>query len=182
MKLDLKKEFDSNRTILLLVDSIDYNNTVAEVMKSIQESSTCYVTLNKTFPAIKDNLSKKGITTQNITFIDAISKTITDKPPQTKDCYYVSSPSALTEISITISKFLKHGFEYLIFDSLTNLLIYQKKTPIAKFVSTLVNKVRTSKTKAIFFALKINQHEELIQQASMFVDKVIDLSIKKTQD
>lgn len=78
-------------------------------------------------------------------------------------------------MGIAISTFLKAEPTYLIFDSLTNLIIYQKKAPIARFVSAMINKIRKTKTKAIFYALKSDQHKELIQSASMFADKVIDL-------
>ena len=109
----------------------------------------------------------------NLVFIDAISKTITDKPKQDKDCYYVRAPNALVELSLTITKFLKHDFNYLIFDSLTNLLIYQKKAPIAKFASSLVNKIKASKTKAILLALDVSEHEQFIQEVSIFVDEIV---------
>jgi len=119
------------------------------------------------------------ISVKNVVFIDAISQTIKKTPKETDGCYFVSSPSALTELSLTISKFIRHNFDYLIFDSLTNLLIYEKQAPVAKFVSSLTNKIKASKTKAIFYALSINDQETMIQECSMFVDSVIDLGKKK---
>ena len=54
--------------------------------------------------------------------------------------------------------------DYLIFDSLTNLLVYESKAPVAKFVASLVNKIKESKTKAVFYALSIKEQEALIKE------------------
>ena len=115
------------------------------------------------------------IKTDKIVFIDAISKTIKTVPDQTDGCYYVSSPGALTELSIAIDRFLRHGFDYIVFDSLTNMLIYEKKAPVAKFVASLVNKIRNTKTRAVFYALSVQEQQALIEEAGMFVDKVVKL-------
>ena len=173
--MNIKTELQQNQTILLVMPSADYNKIVLETVKKLSSGSIAHITLNKTFDSLKELFQKHKIKNVNIMFIDAISKTIKKTPDQTNNCYYVSSPGALTEIAIVIDKFLVHKFEYLIFDSLTNLLIYEKKAPVAKFVASLVNKIRQSKTKAVFYALSVKEQEALIQQSGMFVDKVIEL-------
>ena len=107
--------------------------------------------------------------------IDAISKTLKKTPDQDKQTYYVSSPGALTELSLVITKFLKHNFDYLVFDSLTSLSIYTKKSPVANFLSSLINKIKETTTRAVFYAITTGKDDELIKQAEMFVDKVIEL-------
>jgi len=173
--MDLKKELSSNQTILLLMPSIEYNEDIIDVVKQIADKNVLYITLNKTFHSLQETFKKNNIDIKNIVFLDAISKTITNEPPQTKSCYYISSPEHLTELSIIIDKFIKHGYDYLIFDSLTNLLIYSKKAPVAAFVSRTINKIKASKTKAVFYALSVKEQEELINETSMFVDKVVDM-------
>ena len=174
--MDIEKELSQNQTILLIMSSEKYNSLIVDIVKQLPGKSICYITLNKTYDSLRELFKKKGIKVDNIFFIDAISKTIKKTSDQTDSCYFVDSPSALTEISLVISKFLKHNFEYLIFDSLTNLMVYSKKAPVAVFVSSIVNKIKETKTNAAFYALKMEQHQELIQETSIFVDKVVDLS------
>jgi len=181
-EIDIKKELDSNQNILLLVPGADYNDQIISIAKELGGASICYVSLNKTYKALQDAFKKNEIDVENIIFIDCISKTIVKETPQEKNCYYVSSPGALTEVSIVIGKFLKHNFSYIIFDSLNSLLVYQKKSPISKFLSDLVNKVKATKTKAIFYALSSEEQSKLIDDAAMFVDKVIDLSDGSSKD
>jgi len=178
--IKLIKELEENNIILLLVEGIDYSSIVVDMAKQLSKKNVCYITLNKSFPALKETFEKK-IDTSRMVFIDAISRTISDKPPQANNVYYLSSPRALTELSMAITKSLRHDFDYIILDSLTNLLIYESKAPVAKFVTNLVTEIKASKTKAIFYALKIDQHQELIQECSMSVDNVIDLTKKRCQ-
>ena len=176
--VDIVKELSDNQTVLLLVPSTDYNNVTLDTVKKLSNESVGYVTLNKTFDSLKETFSKKGVNLKNIVFVDAITRTFKEAK-DTDCCYFVNSPGALTELSLAISKFLKHNFKYVIFDSITNLLIYSKKAPVAMFLSSIVNKIKASKTKAVFYALSIKEQESLIQQSGMFVDKTIDLGKKQ---
>lgn len=169
--VNIKSELSTNQIVLLLMPSAEYNEIMVETLKQLSDKSIAYVTLNKTVDALKEIFEKNEVDIKNVIFIDAISKTIKKAPSQSDQVFYCSSPGALTEISLVISKFLKHNFDYLIFDSLTNLSIYQKKAPVTKFVSSLINKIKTGKTKAIFYALEGD--DELVKKSSLFVDKVI---------
>jgi KaiC/GvpD/RAD55 family RecA-like ATPase len=172
--MDIAKELSKNQTVLLLMSGLDYNKNILQILKKLK-GNICYVTLNKTFDSLLENFKKSKINTDNIIFIDAISKTVKQTPDQSEGVYYISSPSALTEISISIDRFLRHGFDYLIFDSLTNLLVYESNAPVGKFVSSLINKIKGSKTKAIFYSLSGKEQDALINQVSMFVDNVIKI-------
>lgn len=177
--MKIAKELSENQTVLFLMPSTDYNNIIMKMAKILSEKSVCYVTLNKTYDSLKELFEKKNVNTDNIIFIDAISKTMKKISGSTENCYYVSSPGALTEISLTIGKFLKHNFDYIIIDSVTNLSIYQKRKPIAKFIIDLVNKIKKTETKAAFYALNIKDQEALVKQVSTFVDNIIDLEKEK---
>src|SRR3989338_295727 len=173
--MNVKTELQKNQTMLVLMPSLEYNKDILDIIRGLAGASICYVTLNKTADSLRELFKKSKVNVNNIIFIDAISKTLKSEPYQTNYCYYVSSPAALEELSLTMGKFLKHEFQYLIFDSLTNLMIYQKRDAVIKFISSIVNKIRASKTKAVFYALNIKEQSELIKESSMFVDKVIQL-------
>lgn len=173
--MNIQTELSKNQTLLLLMPSVEYNDVIVQNMKKLASKSVCYITLNKTSDSLKELFKKKKINLNNITFIDAISKTIKKVPDQADSVYYVSNPGALTEIAIVVEKFLRHNFDYLVFDSLTNLLVYSSKAPVAKFVGSLTNKIKQSKTKAVFYALSVKEQDALIKESGMFVDKVVEL-------
>ena len=175
MPLNIVKELEMNKIVLLLVPSIEYNDIVRATAKALSKKNLGYITLNKTSEALKEDFKKNKANVENILFIDAISKTIKSVPDSAKGVYYLSAPNSLTEISIQVTSLVNHKFDYIVFDSLTNLLIYQTKAPVAKFLSVIINKIRDSNTRAVFYCLDVKEHEELIEDASMFVDKVIKL-------
>ena len=119
--MNILKELEESQTVLLLMPGTEYNKIALDVAKQVSGRSVGYITLNKTFTAMKENFEKKEIDISNFVFVDAITKTIKEVQ-DTDQCYYVSSPAAFTELSIKISKLLKHGFEYIIFDSIVEQL------------------------------------------------------------
>ena len=54
-------------------------------------------------------------------------------------------------------------------------MVYQKKQPVSKFVLNTVVRVKVTKSRALLYAVKIGEQDALIQEASMFVDRVMDL-------
>jgi archaellum biogenesis ATPase FlaH len=164
---------------LLLIPGGEYLRLSKAIIKELSRKSICYITLNKTQEALEEMFRKNKIKSDNIVYVDAITKTIKSVPDQGNKAYFVSSPGALTELSLVISKFLNHHFDYLIFDSITNLMVYEKKAPVVKFIHNLAAKIKDSQTKAIFYALDVEEQKGIIQECSMFVDKVIDLSHQK---
>ncbi len=178
----ISDDLERNQTMLLLIPSQDYNCAFVDIVRELAlKGSVCYVTLNKPYDSLRKIFERDGVQLGNIMFIDAISKTFQQTPDHTDSCYFVSSPAALTELSLVISIFLRHRFDYLIFDSLTNLLMYEHRIPVAKFVSVLVNKIESSETRAVFYAMDVRDHPgfkdqlELIEESEMFVDKVLTL-------
>ena len=157
--------------------SIEYNDIITMIPKQLSEKRICYVTLNKTFNSLKDLFRKEDINLKNIIFIDAITTSLS-KAENIDECYFVSSPQALTELSIVITEFMQYKFDYIIFDSLSTLLIYQKsEEPAIKFISNIVNKIKASGCKGIFYALDIKKHKSMIEESFMAMDKILYLGM-----
>jgi len=167
---------------LLVIPSQEYNNVILEIPKQLSNKKICYITLNKTYNALKELFNTNpDINSENIVIIDAITKSI-GKVENKEDCYFVSSPQALTELSIVISEFLNYEFDYVILDSLTTLLIYQKaEEPVVKFISNIVNKIKKSGAKGIFYILNIDDHKLLIEESSMIMDNILNLEKEKIE-
>ncbi|MAG08182.1 hypothetical protein CMO89_01810 [Candidatus Woesearchaeota archaeon] len=172
--LDINKELESNPVILSIFSSSYYNESIGELMKNIQTKRVCYVTLNKTTNSLMKKFKSEGIKTDKVFFIDAVTSYIT--PNQTYDnSIMVSSPSALTEISIAISEALRsEAFDVIVFDSLSTLNVYSSVLKRAgKFTFYIINKIKSQKNKGIFTCIEEDEKTDLIKESFMFVDKVI---------
>jgi len=170
--MDISKELAKNKLVLAVIPSTKYNQVSLKIVKDLSKKRVCYVTTNKTYGALSETFKKKRVNLKNIIFIDAISKSL-GAGEESDQSLHVSSPGALTELSLVIGKVLKHEFDYLIFDSLTNLMTYNPPEVVSKFISSMGSKIKKSGTKAVFYALDVKEHEGMIQKCGMYVDKVI---------
>ncbi len=178
-RIDFIPDVFENQSTLLLIPSNKYNDIRPLILKQLNNQKICYVTLNKTYDSLIELFERENVNKDNIVFIDAITKSV-NKVENIDDCYFVSSPHALTELSIVITEFLQHNFDYIIFDSLTTLQIYQRAAePIIRFATNMVNKIKTHDCKCIFYALNINEHKMLIDETSTIMDKIINFEEEK---
>jgi|GEM_PF-939099 len=151
--LDIKKDERINPNTLLLVPGIKYDNIIVKIVKQLDDKKTCYITLNKTYDALVELLKTKNINTEKFVFIDGITKNVRNIS-NINNCYFVDPPSNLTDLSRNIYELLKNGFDYIVFDSITNLFTYQKENAIEYFLQNLINILEEINCRGVFFALK----------------------------
>ena len=174
--MNIKKELLGNPIILLSFGDVDYKRGSMGILKNFSGEKGIYVSLGVSLPTIDNRLKQNGINTENIYYIDVASGKIENQKEE--KCYHLSSPSALTELSIVISDLLKEGYKYLFFDAVTNLMIYNNPSRTKKFVIDLANKMRQTKSKGIYFALHSDITENLIKSLGGFVDKSIHIKLR----
>jgi hypothetical protein len=168
---------EDNQIMVLIIPEENYIERLINVVKDLtkMDGKVCYVSLNRPYTSLMATFHKAGLNTENIHFIDAITKTA-QIPAECQECEFVSSPGALTELSVTVSRAMEGGkFRYIVFDSLSTLLVYESDATIAKFVHFLMAKVRVSGCSAIFTCLKQDSESVLIKDLNMFADRVIQL-------
>ncbi|MBR9691052.1 hypothetical protein GOV08_05205 [Candidatus Woesearchaeota archaeon] len=168
-----------NRTISIIFPIKDYPILIDEVVKEISENfrKILFVSLNNLYNPLKRRLEKIGTDLRKFTFIDCVTKTAVPQPQEHDDCIYVSSPSALTEISIAITKTIQNTYpDIIIFDSLSTLLIYEDAMTSGQFVHSLTNKINAFGISAVFTILDAEKEQALIKDLNMILDKVIRVS------
>jgi len=167
---------DLNQIIVLIIPEENYTERLINIVKEMNQldGKICYISLNRPYNSLLTSFKKAGINTDNIYVIDAITRTA-QLALKCDNCEFVSSPGALTELSVTISNLMETGrFKYIIFDSLSTLLVYESDNTIAKFVHFLMAKVRVVGCNAIFTCLKQDADSILVKDINMFADKVIN--------
>jgi archaellum biogenesis ATPase FlaH len=174
--IDLSRLLLSSDSLLVKIPSELYNQSVSGIPNLLKDHIVCYTSLNKTYNSLKQRFGNEGFPLDHLVFIDAITRSM-EPAENTDDCYFVSSPQALTELSIVISEFLNQNIDYVIVDSLTTLLIYQKKVdPVVKFVTKMVNTAKKQNSHLVFFVLDSTEHQLLIEESAMVMDAVHTIS------
>lgn len=173
MPLTLKK----GEIVVAVLKNQSYSKDIVKIASQLctKCKATVYVSLNRPYGPLTSSLKKSKVDTSKILFIDGISKSAGQEVKE-DNCLLIESAGALTKISLVVNKAVKTGkFDGLVFDSLSTLLIYNKKEVVSKFVQSMVNKLRAAKMTVIFTALKGDTETGLLKEISMFVDEVVEM-------
>jgi len=174
--MDTIKELKKGAIAVVIIPNAQYTNDVLDIARFLSQNHkpVCYINFNRPFSSLAMSLKNKGIDNNNFLFIDAVTKAASQKPEGTDNCIFISSASALTQLSLVIDKALKTGkINSILFDSLSTILIYNKSAVACKFVHDIINKIRNSNVTTVFTALEGDAKSELLNEVSMFIDKII---------
>lgn len=108
---------------------------------------------------------------ENIVYVDAI--TATKKiPPIMKNCIFVSSPSALTELRLAIkSLYTEKLCEIVIINDVSSMKDYNDLGELTQFLNTIILIARETNKKLVLMLKK--DSNELINDLTMFSDITI---------
>ncbi|MEM2878628.1 MAG: hypothetical protein QXG10_03675 [Candidatus Hadarchaeales archaeon] len=135
----------------------------------------CMVSLTKPCSTLVESFKRAGIDPKKFFIVDAISQTA-GGAEKADNVAFVSSPAAVTELGIKIGETLKKDRpEFLIFDSISVMLIYVQEQEVLKFIHTLVSRFRASGIRSLFTVLLEDTETRVVRNICMFADAIIDL-------
>ncbi len=166
-------DFADNQILLCVVDHEKYQEFVADFTKNYLDSDiSSYISLSRPYQSLVSNFKKMKVDTDSIFFIDTSTKMTGKTDIQADNCLFIESPSALTNLSIAVGKVVEASEpQYIFFDSLSALLIYNPEQMIIKFTKDLINKIRAKNSKMVLVCLNGKDEANIIEKISMFVDK-----------
>jgi archaellum biogenesis ATPase FlaH len=154
---------------LLLRDSI------LKDIASEQENKGLFITLNTPYKELIDKLKKEKINTKHTYFIDCITKS-TSKASADSNCTYIQDPGSLTELSLAISEQVQISeANYIVFDSVSTLLLYNSMENSERFLHYLFTKLKTLSLKSIVIAIDEPNTKKAMPLLSQFADKIMDI-------
>lgn len=136
-----------------------------------------YVTLNKPYRTMKKSL-EDVVDLRMLIFIDAITKSTGGKIEKSDECLYLDSMQNLTDLGVAIDQAIRaipSEDKFLLFDSLSTLLIYSQSGSVSKFIHFLTGKIRALGVNGILLSLVHGEEDEFLSQLSMFCDQTIYL-------
>ena len=180
--LEMQKKFEElpeKYVAMLVTKQGKYDLVIANLVKNFckKNKGGIIITINKSGRDLLKLFEKNKIDSSKLFIIDAVSK---EQTPTTKagNIAYLDSPKDLTEIEATAIEFaekLPKEKRFLIFDSLSTLLIYNADRTVEKFVHSMAEKLRSLGFQAVFTIMDETK-PEIMNVLSQFCDKVIKLS------
>src|SRR3989344_1567409 len=129
------QQLKTKKLLLLSLSAKGYDQAQPFIIKHLtKKSKGIYVSFNKQYFEIQSIIEKTGLDKNKVYCIDAVSKKDKNVP---KGCYCLNSPESLTELSIVLTNLLKQKYEFIFFDSLSSLLIYNDLETVERFVHYL---------------------------------------------
>jgi hypothetical protein len=166
---------------LVMASSAEIRNKNIELIKMLLAMGyhVLVITTNQPYDILKKNFEKSGISMEDISVVDTVTKNALghDHEP-VGNCRFVSNPADLTDIGIAVTDSLAEleGRKVsLVFDSVNSALIYISSQNIMKFIHFVTNKLRLMHFSGIFIAVEKGLDPEVLTRLTMFVDTIVDM-------
>lgn len=179
----IKTALEEKDVILVITPSDELENVKGNIIRYTNDefdTKKVYVTIAKPYNTITNILEDKGIDTNQIFFIDCITKTTADSVSEAENCVFMN-PQALTDISIALTQAVegigKDKERFLFLDTLSTLMIYNNDKVVGKFAHSVVNKIRDWGIKSVMLTLEKETDDDVISQVEQFCDETIRLEL-----
>ncbi|MEI6731175.1 MAG: hypothetical protein WCK90_00690 [archaeon] len=178
-KIDVVSELSQSNitSLLFMVESLENNKLAIEMARQLSKGKICYVSLHKTADALREQLEKNKVNTKNMVFVDGITNVIGLPAKESDKIKFITSPGDLAELSFVVFHIINRPCDYLIFDSLSDLLPYAKVPEIKEFMTNLINKVRDKKMKSIFYIKNSQNLAGFIEEIEPLVNGVVNADV-----
>ncbi len=162
--------------VLWVVPSGIYGEATTRIVASLSRNKTvCYVTLNKPYETLSSRLEREGANLENVFFVDTVTLGASGKSAvEPENVVFLSSSSSFTELSVAIREAMESGeFDFLFFDAISTLCIYNDENTISEFVHDVVNRIRKTESGAVLVVIGDENNSGIVDRLGMFVDRTV---------
>ena len=181
MKVERREDWIGNLAILIIQPE-SYVRISSEIpVEMVKEwgMEGIFVSANKPYFTIEETFRRVGIL-DKIIFVDCIS-VLTGHHPSGDRVEAIRNPADLTQLAISLSKNIERLGEkrFIVFDSLTTLLIYSKLGPLTQFAHSLGVIMKTKRITCFFLAVDQEAAKDLLSFLSTIADKFVHVEINE---
>lgn len=172
---------EDRRLYLVLSQATAMRQTNVEIVKEVTATGATVrvITTNQPSMVLRRLYLQEGIDREHVRFIDAITKYAIGKVPKdAENVVFVKSPDDLTDMGIAITRILKEGGGkgvFVLFDSISTMLIYLSSTNISRFIHFVTSKLKIAGIAGVFLTVEKGLDPLLLSQLTTFVDEVVDM-------
>jgi hypothetical protein len=181
MKVKCRKDWIS-KVAILVVPPESYVHISSEMpVEMVNEwgMEGIIVSANKPYLTVEESFRNSGILNK-IIFVDCASR-LAGCTPSGERVVLINNPADLTQLTISITRITEKLGEnkFLIFDSLTTLLIYSPLNSLTQFAHSLGLILKTRRVTAFFLAVDQEATKEMLKFLSSIADNYVHLKVDK---
>lgn len=137
------------------------------------------VSANKPYMTIKEHMQQNGIL-DKLKYLDCASKFI-GANPQGENLVLLNNPADLVGLTIGIQKCIRNFSKknFLLFDSLTSLLIYNTSKNLTRFAHKLGLMLKSKGVTTFFLMVDQENTKEMLMFLSTIADKIVHVGVNK---
>ncbi len=138
-----------------------------------------FVSANKPYLTVEDSFKNLGIL-EKIIFVDCASR-LAGESPSGDRVVLVDNPGDLTQLMISLDKSIELVSQkrFLVFDSLTTLLIYSKVKTLTQFAHSLGVTMKAKKVTCFFLAVDQDATREMLKFLSTLADEFVKVGVNE---
>ena len=148
-----------------------------DVIKTLTQKGYLGIILSTSRPYsnIISLYKKNGIDTNRIFLLDCITKSQSASQQKAGNVMYLEDVSGLTQISLSLKQAMEEiqGNRFVFVDSINTMLIYNKPTIFAKFIHTLMTRMRVNGITGLLVSLENETNREVRAEIAQLCDKII---------
>lgn len=176
LKKDLAKT--SPEYIVLLETTADRVSEVEmEALKSLTARDRTAIIVSASRPCTNflGLLKKNGVDTKNVFLLDCVCRTQSVDPPDAANVVHLQSAFDLTNLAISLDEAFRkiQGEKFLFLDSITTMLIYNQPDMFARFIHSVLTRMRGYGIGGVLISLEKETNPEVRSQIAQLCDKLI---------
>ena len=179
--MDFFEEISENKFTLLLLSEKQYEQRLAQMMKSIEKAhkSICYICLSKPYKDVMLSLDSGGFDVGKFFFIDVLTHHF-KRQEIAQNCIFVEDPRKLMALQLAIAKaVIQKNCSAIIFDTLSSLLMYEQAHDVIQFANAMAIEEKHRSVNKVFIVVRESQplkeySDTFIKDVEMFADKKIE--------
>ena len=143
---------------------------------SEKNDSGIIVSANRPYVNLINNYKKYDIDTSKMFILDCISKG-QDAEMKANNVEFIDNVSSLTDISLSINEQIRNnnGKKFVFFDSIPTMLIHNKPYIFARFVHSILTKMRINGVGGVLVFIQGTNNDTIRAEIAQLCDKVIRL-------
>lgn len=170
------EDLNNTRVIMLSAKSEKHTPVMANMLDLLINKNNMggvYLSITKPSDSIMTAIKEANVSTDDIFFIDCISRMAGKIAEKNEQVVYVENPSSLEEISMYLDRMLsrvKAPKKFLMLDSLSSLLIYNTDKSVKEFTHYMINKIRLDQIMGVILTIEKKEAEDLVRTLSPMCD------------